>query len=473
MSDHTGDLIHDRYQPLRTLGEGTFAHVTLCEDRRSGRQVAVKELRPEHLQDWKHFELFEREARVLASLRHHGVPEVIESFESQGADGRPRLYLIEEYVEGTSLLARIDAGPRLGRSEVWQLTLDLLDILEYLHTRSPPIFHRDIKPSNIILRPTGAPVLLDFGGVRDGWRTGGAAGSTVLGTHGYAPPEQYLGQAGPGSDLYALGATLLHTIGGRPPGEYAFDTGRFELPDELPADPALRVLLRALLEPAPRNRPASAGVARTLLLEGPAQPVAGEMVGTPGAGALVAGRPQGAQAVARRQPPAVLRRGRNVAMAHSKAPRFVDLGPAPRDRRGVFADVYQNAIAPRDTGPVAFWFFMILLTLISAGLVPLIAFTNIFARKRRFDPLFERGRFVEGHLVSITQQGGRYTFMYEFEVAGQLYRGAMTNVGTSCGFFAIGDRVGVLYDPQDIGHNCFVYRTQGQALAARTGRGRQ
>ena len=79
------------------------------------------------------------------------------------------------------------------------------------------MYHRDIKPSNIVLRSSGiTPVLVDFGGVLHGWRlsTGGA---TVIGTFGYMPPEQLLGQVSPASDLYALGATLLHLVTGKSP----------------------------------------------------------------------------------------------------------------------------------------------------------------------------------------------------------------------------------------------------------------
>ena len=159
-------LIHNRYAVVRQLGEGSSAVTYLCEDREEGgRLVALKELRPEGLTSWKQFELFEREVRVLRSLRHHGIPEVFDAFETEDDEGRARLCLVTEYVAGVPLKARIEQGPRLGLAELVQVTLGLLDILDYLHSRTPPIIHRDIKPSNIILRPTGAPVLIDFGGV--------------------------------------------------------------------------------------------------------------------------------------------------------------------------------------------------------------------------------------------------------------------------------------------------------------------
>ena len=97
----------------------------------------------------------------------------------------------------------------LGQKEIREIATGLLGVLDYLHGRAPPVIHRDIKPSNVLLRPDGTPALIDFGGMR-AWQPAGAAGATVVGTFGYMAPEQAAGQATPASDLYALGATLLH-----------------------------------------------------------------------------------------------------------------------------------------------------------------------------------------------------------------------------------------------------------------------
>ncbi len=148
---------------------------------------------------------------MLGGLRHHGVPELFEFFELDAGLGKGlELYLAMEWIDGVSLQARLEEGPRLDPTEVMQLASDVLDVLIYLHGRSPPVFHRDIKPSNIVIRTDGTPVLIDFGGVCDGWRKASDSGDTIVGTTGYMPPEQYMGQVGPWSDLYALGATLLH-----------------------------------------------------------------------------------------------------------------------------------------------------------------------------------------------------------------------------------------------------------------------
>ncbi|MDX9723571.1 MAG: serine/threonine-protein kinase, partial [Myxococcota bacterium] len=263
------ELVHERYRILELLGSGASAQTYLCEDQASsGRRVALKLLRVEHLESWKYFELFEREAKVLASLDHHGIPKLFDFFElSAKGQERTSLGLVQEYIEGSSLAKRIEKGPRFAEAELIQLCLGILEILDYLHSSSPPVFHRDIKPSNIIVRPMGSPVLIDFGSVCDGWRPADEQGSTIVGTHGFMPPEQYLGQVSAASDLYALGATLLNLVSGRAPREFSFESGRIELPEELPMAAGMRRLLTALLEPAPRDRPKSARDARDLRLD--------------------------------------------------------------------------------------------------------------------------------------------------------------------------------------------------------------
>src|SRR5690606_30253023 len=121
------------------------------------------------------------------------------------------------------------------------------------------------KPSNILLRSDGTAVLIDFGGVRAAWTAPGSEGATVVGTFGYMAPEQVAGQSGPASDLYSLGATLLHLVTGHPPGNFPFVAGRIEVPVDLPTDPALAGLIEALLRADPRDRPGSVQAARHLL----------------------------------------------------------------------------------------------------------------------------------------------------------------------------------------------------------------
>lgn len=122
-----------------------------------------------------------------------------------------------ELVEGENLATLLRSGKRLGLADLRGLIGTLADILDYLHSRVPPVIHRDIKPGNIILRPGGGFSLVDFGSVRDGLRPEG--GSTVVGTFGYMAPEQFQGRALPATDVYAVGALMLALLTGKGPDE--------------------------------------------------------------------------------------------------------------------------------------------------------------------------------------------------------------------------------------------------------------
>jgi serine/threonine protein kinase len=444
LADDAPRVLANRYEVLRVLGVGSSARTLLCTDLEAERSVAVKELRYEHLNDWKHLELFEREAKVLAMLRHPGIPEVYEFF--RGEDGNGSLYLVQEFIEGASLKERMEVGPLLGEEDVFKLALGLLDVLEYLHSRAPPVLHRDIKPSNVILRMDGAPVLVDFGGVCYGWRPPSHMGTTVVGTSGYMPLEQLLGQAGPTSDLYALGATVLHLVTGTPPHEFSFDSGRIEVPQDLPVRDALRRLVEALLRPAPRDRPHSAAAARRIVLKE--------------ASASVAVAPKGADSVASSGTP---RRGRVISSGEA---RFVNVGPTPRDPEGEFSDVYKNLIDPlfpsrslNSPGMDSLLFTLFLfLSFLTIGILPLAYSFKVQARKRQFEGLFLQGVCTEGWIVSI--RGGEVfsRIAYEFDVDGATYRGFMEYSAAIRRYWSEGDNVAVLYDPADPTHSCVVFR---------------
>ncbi|PIW17910.1 hypothetical protein COW36_06830, partial [bacterium (Candidatus Blackallbacteria) CG17_big_fil_post_rev_8_21_14_2_50_48_46] len=125
--------------------------------------------------------------------------------------------LVQGYMPGQTLKARVDAGQRFQEAEIVKIAEDLLELLTYLHGFSPPVIHRDIKPENVILSPEGEASLVDFGAVNDHLMNE-SRGSTIVGTFGYMPPEQLDGQAVPGSDLFALGATLIFALTGLEPG---------------------------------------------------------------------------------------------------------------------------------------------------------------------------------------------------------------------------------------------------------------
>src|SRR5579859_5756674 len=122
-----------------------------------------------------------------------------------------------EKIDGESLATLRKRGVVLPEREVVRLLRDAADVLGYLHGRTPPVVRRDLKPGNVIRRPDGSFAFVDFGAVRDKLRPEG--GSTVVGTFGFMAPEQFQGRALPGSDVYALGATIVAMMTGRDPEE--------------------------------------------------------------------------------------------------------------------------------------------------------------------------------------------------------------------------------------------------------------
>jgi len=129
----------------------------------------------------------------------------------------------------------------------------LLKILIYLHELSPSLLHRDIKPSNIIWGKNRQVYLVDFGAVQERAKAEGAT-FTVVGTGGYAPPEQLWGRAVPASDLYAVGATLIHLLTGSAPVDLPQREMRLQFRDQVSLSPSLAHWLETLIDPAPELR---------------------------------------------------------------------------------------------------------------------------------------------------------------------------------------------------------------------------
>lgn len=205
------------YQILGVIGRGGMGAVYRAQRTADGTVWALKEMRP--LPDTPQNEieenrrLFTQEAELLRTLKHPNLPVVAETFEH---DGRP--VLVMEYVPGQTLETRMrEANAPLLEQQVLAYGIQIARVLEYLHTRTPPIIYRDLKPSNIILTPEGVLKLIDFGVART-YKARKSKDTVAMGSAGYAPPEQYgKGQTDARSDVYALGATLLHLLTNMPP----------------------------------------------------------------------------------------------------------------------------------------------------------------------------------------------------------------------------------------------------------------
>jgi serine/threonine protein kinase len=197
-----------------------------------------------------------REAEVLAELDHASIPTLTEHAKATDPDDQPWFFLIQEFISGESLQHRIDQGMTLSDAEARTFLRRMLRTLAHLHGQEPPVLHRDIKPANIILRDNDHPVLVDYGAA--GHLTDIESGDALIGTTGYLPPEQYFGEPVPASDLYGLGATVLHAVSHRHPSEFPADglTIRFDRRTSLPED--LRQFLATALSPDPDDRFANA-----------------------------------------------------------------------------------------------------------------------------------------------------------------------------------------------------------------------
>ena len=229
-----------------------------------GRPVVLKQLRLDRLQSWKVLELFERETRILKQLDHPQLPRYLDTFQIE-SDADTCLYLVCSWAEGESLLDKLAADWQPSQDEVWEIARQTLEILSYLHAFNPAIIHRDLKPGNLILSAEGVVRLVDLGAVQGVLNPDG--GSTVVGTFGYMPPEQFSDQSVPATDLYALGATLLHLLTGRYPSDLPRKGMKIQLPANLPLAADGRQWLDKLLAPEVEDRFQSAAQALASLAQ--------------------------------------------------------------------------------------------------------------------------------------------------------------------------------------------------------------
>lgn len=204
-----GTLLQRRYRIETLLGKGGMGHVYGARDERFEALPlrSVKEMIPrlDDRQHQSHMVNFKREAEVLESLRHERIPRVYDYFEEYR-----RAYLVLEYVDGQDLEQTLDktSGP-LNPHTVGGWVMQLCEIVDYLHSRNPPVIFRDLKPSNVILTPRNQIYLIDFGIAKVFQQE---EVQTNVGTQGYAAPEQYERRAEVRSDVYALGAMMHHLL---------------------------------------------------------------------------------------------------------------------------------------------------------------------------------------------------------------------------------------------------------------------
>ncbi len=246
-------LVHNRYRVDRLIGQGGMGAVYKATDERLGHIVALKQML---VSDPAMSKAFEREAKILAGLRHAGLPKVTDYFTYNNEK-----FLVMEFIEGKDLGEMLEQrGTPFPVDEVIGWAKQVLQTVEYLHRQNPPVIHRDIKPQNIKQTTDGQIVLLDFGLAKNsvGQQPGAKQPVSIIGyTAEYAPLEQIQGGTiGPQSDLYALAATLYQLLTKTPPPGSLQRAGSVmnNIPDPLrPAheiNPLIPTAISAVLEQA-------------------------------------------------------------------------------------------------------------------------------------------------------------------------------------------------------------------------------
>ena len=243
-----GTVIDGKYEILKEIGHGGMSTVYLAMDKRLNKQWAIKEIRKKG--NGKNDEIVVNsllaEANLMKRLDHPALPRIVDII-----DNGITIYVVMDYIEGESLdkiLSEYGAQPE---ERVVEWAKQLCDALSYLHSQKPPIIYRDMKPANVMLKPEGNIKIIDFGIARE-YKEQNLSDTTVLGTKGYAPPEQYSGQTDPRSDIFALGMTMHHLLTGIDPrnGEPYAPVRQWN--PEL--SEGIEIIIDRCVEPAAENR---------------------------------------------------------------------------------------------------------------------------------------------------------------------------------------------------------------------------
>lgn len=216
-----GQVIDDKYEILKLVGQGGMSKVYLAMDKRLNKQWAVKEI-TKRAKD-KNNEIVVQsaiaEANLIKQFDHPAIVRIVDIIDNGNV-----IYIIEDYIEGETLNSIVENNGAQPQELVIEWAMQICEALEYLHTRKPPIIYRDMKPANIMLKPDGNIKVIDFGIARE-YKSQSLADTVSLGTKGYAAPEQFggKGQTDARTDIYCLGATLYHLVTGKSPCEPPYE----------------------------------------------------------------------------------------------------------------------------------------------------------------------------------------------------------------------------------------------------------
>lgn len=241
-----GDVLGGRYEIMELAARGGMSAVYRARDRRTGRIWAVKAaVKSDPLSGERAYAGAAAERDILCRLSHPSLPGIADVMEDEGC-----IFLVMDFIEGTTLERVVEKSGPMGEEEAVAAALALADVLSYLHSQSPPVIYRDMKPSNVMMRRDGSIVLFDFGIARK-YRPGASSDTCLLGTPGYAAPEQFGGyQTDERTDVFGLGATLAYLLTGKSPA-----LPPFVIPDIRKCAPSLSSTLAEIISRATQNDP--------------------------------------------------------------------------------------------------------------------------------------------------------------------------------------------------------------------------
>lgn len=247
LDERLGDIINDRYRVLKLLGQGGFFKTYLVLDEKSNKQWAMKVCDKAH----KNYSSTLRntilqEPHMMMKFNHPAIPRVIDIIEDEN-----KICIIREFVEGQPLDTLVKNNGTIKQEVVVDWAKQLCDALGYLHKQNPPYIYRDMKPANVILQPDGNVKIIDFGiaMVYDPSKQD----DTIIGTRGFAAPEQYLGKSDCRSDIFALGMTMHYLLTGVDPNTPPYETKPIrEIKPQLSA--RLEAIITRCINPNPDER---------------------------------------------------------------------------------------------------------------------------------------------------------------------------------------------------------------------------
>ncbi len=226
-----GQKINDRYEIIRSIGEGGMANVYLAKDIILDRNVAIKILRGDLAGDEKFVRRFQREALSASSLSHPNIVEMYDVGEDNGT-----YYIVMEYVEGMTLKQLIKKKGALSLSEAIDIMLQITDGIKEAHDSY--IIHRDLKPQNILIQENGEIKITDFGIAMALNSTQLTQTNSVMGSVHYLPPEQASGKGATiKSDIYSMGILFYELLTGKLPfkGENAVEIALKQMKSDIPS----------------------------------------------------------------------------------------------------------------------------------------------------------------------------------------------------------------------------------------------